>query len=343
MNQETRADKAAEGIKLTDDDRLIYEKEIRPWLPDRIFDAHAHLIANRLHPDLADCMPLALKPELGNINRRRLEEWWRALLPDAHVSGLLMGMPTRGCDWRAENAYVAGESRGSECRFSLMTHPGLSPEELEADILEYQPAGLKPYMAFTDLEDPNTASITDMIPEAQVAVADKYGLAVTLHVAKLSGMADLGNLETLARLVRAYPRCNFILAHCGRCFITPNMEATLEGLPVAENLWMDTSAVCDVGVFITLLRGYDRGRILFGTDLVTATGFRGRYVRLGMSWHVCTEARVSGLPRRATFAAYENLSALCYAARFCGLTDQERRQVFWENAARLFELRGHNT
>ena len=138
-----------------------------------------------------------------------------------------------------------------------------------------------------------------------------------------------------------YPSCRFVLAHCGRCFITPNMDAALEELPVAENLWLDTSAVCDMGVFLHLLKRYDRSRIVFGTDLVTATGFRGSYVRLGMSWHACTAdmvARTGGMPDKTTFAAYESLCALCHAMRFTRLTEQERRDIFLDNAATLFGL-----
>jgi tetratricopeptide (TPR) repeat protein len=75
-------------------------------------------------------------------------------------------------------------------------------------------------------------------------------------------------IEAYKRLIKEYPNCQFILAHCGRCFISPNMKDALEGLPIAENLWIDTSAVCDTGVFLELFSRCDISRILFGTDLV---------------------------------------------------------------------------
>lgn len=328
-------------ILLTEQDRLVYEDEIAPLLPERLFDAHCHLLANRFHPGLEEIMPLACDPMLNDVDVCFMETWWRALFPDAQTSGLLLGFPTKGGDWRGENEWLAESAREAGYPFSILTHPDAPRAQLEADIRRLEPTGLKPYMVFARRDDPNESSIADLIPEEQIALADGYGLTITLHVAKPRGMADPDNLRDIARLIRDYPRCHFILAHCGRCFITPNMEAALEHLPVAENLWMDTSAVCDVGVFVNLFAKYDRSRLLFGTDLVTATGFRGSYVRLGLSWHDCRPEMVTrpgGLEPKATYAAYENLAALCHGAKLCGLSEEELRGVFYDNAARLFRL-----
>lgn len=328
-------------VRLTDNDKFIYENEIRPFLPERIFDAHCHLMFDEFHPGLDETMPFTRDPMLRNVDLAHAETWWQALFPDAHVAGLLMGTPTQACDWKGENEAVAENVSGSRHRLSIMTHPETPPSELESEILRLKPSGLKPYMVFVGSREPNSASITDLIPETQIALANRHRLSITLHVAKPRGMADPENLRDLTRLVRDYPNCNFILAHCGRCFITPNMEAVLEKLPVADNLWLDTSAVCDIGVFTSLLGGYDRTRLLFGTDLVTATGFRGSYVRLGTSWHACTPemvARPGGLEAKATFAAYESLCALCHAAKFCRLSEQDLADIFFNNAAGLFNL-----
>ncbi len=325
------------SIPYTEDDLFVYENEIRPWLPEKLFDAHVHCIDNANHPRIEEEMPMAARdPLLGNVDLAYIRQWWQALFPDAVVRGLLLGFPSRSANWRAENDFVAGCAQGTDCLFSLLVHPTMSPEELESGVRKYRPAGLKPYLVFVDLDDPNEARITDMLPEPLLNVANRHGLAVTLHVAKPRGMADAENLSDIARLVKDYPRVQFILAHCGRCFIAPNMEAALEKLPVAENLWLDTSAVCDTGVFLHLFRDYDKTRLLFGTDLVTATGFRGTYTRLGMSWHPCTADTVWGLPPRATFAAYENLAALCRALRFCGWKEEDRCGLFFRNAETLF-------
>lgn len=328
------------NVKLTETDLFIYLNEIRPYLPNRIFDSHSHLCINDLHPNLESLIPLTKDPSLSNIDFDMLEHWWWMLFPDSQVSGLVIGFPTRGCNINGINSHLAQHITYPN-RFSILCGPDMDIRTLETQILEFGPAGLKPYMCFSRKTDPNSSSICDMIPEVQIALADKYHMAVTLHVAKPRGMADPNNLADIARLVKDYPKCNFILAHCGRCFISPNMEVAMKHLPVAQNLWVDTSAVCDTGVFLSLLDSYDKTRIVFGTDLVTAAGFRGAYIRMGMSWDLVTAecmSRPGGQNIHATFAAYENLCALLRAARFCKMNQTQLADIFYNNAANLFQL-----
>jgi len=218
----------------------------------------------------------------------------------------------------------------------------MSISALEEAIIKYKPATLKPYLVHALVDDKQNARITDFITEEQLALADKYGLGVTLHVSKPRGMADSENLTDISRLIKQFPNCQFILAHCGRSFIAPNMKDTLDSLPVADNLWFDTSAVCDTGVFLELLSRYDLSKIVYGSDLVNAAGFRGNYIRLGRSWHVATPELVAGrsgsIKHKATFAAYENLSAMLLAAKFCKLSKTELENIFYNNAANLFKL-----
>ena len=326
-------------LTLTDDDRQIYQTEIAPWLPARIFDAHTHLLINRCHPQLAETMSLAEDALLGDVDLPWLQQWWRALLPGIEVRGMVMGYPTKDVLVAEENREVATQCTAAHLPFALLVKPSDSMEQLEADIQQYRPAVLKPYMCFVEGKPMNDSDITDLIPEGHLALADKYGLAVMLHVAKPAGMGGAGNLRDIARLSVAYPNCQFILAHCGRCFITPNAERMVAELPRAQNIWMDTSAVCDAGVFLTVLKHYDRAKIMFGSDLVTAVGFRGNYIRMGLSWHCCTDEMVErqgGMAHRSTFAAYENLAALCFAVRFLELDAVAREALFSGNGERLY-------
>jgi len=316
-------------------DEVIYSNEIRPWLPRRIFDAHCHLTIDRFHRNL---VPPLDDPLLHDVDMAALKQWWQLLLPDCQVNGLVLPFPTKGCDRDGQNDYLGSHVTDPQNRFSIIVHPAVAAEKLDSDIRRLHPFGLKPYLCFAQVADPQQATITEMIPEPQIALADKYGLAVTLHVSKPRGMADEDNIAQLTRLVRDYPHCKFILAHCGRCFITVNMADALQHLPVAENLWIDTSAVCDIGVFVNLLSKYDLTRLCFGTDLVAGTGFRGTYVPMGMSWDMCSAEMVTrpgGQNIAATFAAYENLRALIHAARFCQLSETDLQNIFYDNAANL--------
>ena len=327
-------------LTLTDDDRQIYQTEIAPWLPARIFDAHTHLLINRCHPQMAETLPFGEEALLRDVDLPWLQHWWETLLPGIDLRGMVMGYPTKDVLMAEENREVATQCAPAGYPFAWLVKPSDDLGQLEADIQQYRPAVLKPYMCFVEGKPMNDSDITDLIPEGQLTLADKYGLAVMLHVAKPEGMGDAGNLRDIARLSAAYPNCQFILAHCGRCFITPNAEKMVAELPRAENLWMDTSAVCDAGVFLTVLKHYDRTKIMYGSDLVTAVGFRGNYVRMGLSWHCCTDGMVErqgGMAHRSTFAAYENLAALCFAMRFLELDAPAREAIFYGNGERLFK------
>lgn len=323
-------------------DKYIFENEIKPYLPERIFDAHVHLCTHKFAPDLDDAIPIAKDSIFGEVDMNSLRQWWEMLFPDIKANGLIFGFPTKNTDIEAFNAYVFSQYNDESDRISLLCSPDINNDTLEGWIKDFKPAGLKPYMCFSKKKNYNDANICDFIPESQIALADKYNLAITLHVAKPKGMADEENLSEIKRLVNKYPNCNFILAHCGRCFIAPNMELALRKLPIVENLWLDTSAVCDTGVFLHLFSNYDTNKILFGTDLVTATGWRGSYVRMGMSWDIIaidSLQKPSGRQRRATFAAYENLCALLCAARFSKLTSSQTNDIFYNNSKRIFNLK----
>ena len=324
-------------ISLTETDRFIYENEIRPFLPNRIFDAHTHLFGNEYHPNYEEEFVLR---EFNDIGLADMQHWWSTLFSGIDVTGLVMAYPSKDCDIEGENEFVARQVRNTENRFLLMTSPGLPVKKLEEQILLLKPAGLKPYFIFSSIPEPNLSRITDFIPEEQIALADKYRLSITLHFAKPRGMADQQNLMDITRLVADYPNCNFILAHCGRCFIPPNMEEALKKLPVAENLWLDTSAVCDIGVFLYLFDMYDSKKILFGTDSISSTGFKGNYIRLGMGWNCCY-IEMFQKPQEpeittSTFAVYENLCAMLHAARFCKLSEADLENIFYNNASGLF-------
>jgi len=67
---------------------------------------------------------------------------------------------------------------------------------------------------------------------------------------------------------------------------------------------------------------------------------------MGMNWHDCTSemvARKGGMTNRATYAAYESLAALCSAMRYCKISDQDREDIFSNNAYRLFDTAGDHS
>jgi len=322
-------------------DQYIFDTEIKPFLPQKVFDAHTHLCSGRFAPDLPKAIAFAADPSFGEVTLESLRSWQKMLFPAQSVNSLVLGYPTAQTDIAAHNEFLASQCTSPGDRISILCRPDTKPKQLEEWIRKYKPAGLKPYMCFSKKKNFNESDITDLIPEPLIALADTYNLSITLHVAKVRGMADEKNIKDIAALSKKYKNCNFILAHCGRCFISPNMEHAAQSILEAENIWFDTSAVCDTGVFLWLFSKRNPKQILFGTDLVTAAAFRGSYIRLGTSWDIVTSdalTRPGGQTIKATFAAYENLCALFCAARFCGLKENQIHDIFYANAQRLFKL-----
>ncbi|MFI4913093.1 MAG: amidohydrolase family protein [Sedimentisphaeraceae bacterium JB056] len=315
---------------LTETDKYIYERDIAPFLPSKIIDIHTHIDIARFMPDRGDS-------QFGDVTVDVVKQWWKMLLPDALVTGNIMGFPRERCDIQGQNEYLANNIGNEGNVFSLLVSPDVSIDKLEADIVNYKPFALKPYLCFSVADDHSDARITEFMPEEQFELANRYNLAVVIHVSRARGMADKQNLDDISRQVKKYPNCNFILAHCGRCFVSINAEDMLQEIPVAENLWIDTSAVCDMGVFMHLFTKYDHSKILYGSDLVTAAGFRGSYVPMGMSWidfsGEQSKKKLAGIA--PTIAAYQNLAAMLQAATFCKFSKAMIEDIFYNNAKRL--------
>ncbi len=69
------------------DDILIYNNEIRPYIPEKIFDAHTHLCKRELHEYHSDLDGLY---NLSNdVGMSELENCWKTLLPDSEIKTLL--------------------------------------------------------------------------------------------------------------------------------------------------------------------------------------------------------------------------------------------------------------
>ena len=105
--------------KRNDDDLLIYENEIRPYLPEKIFDAHSHLCKTELHDYQPN--PNSTESFFYDVGMQDLESNWNSYFPDSDVNGLVMGTPVYGCNYEAENHFVAESITDKNNRFSIMT------------------------------------------------------------------------------------------------------------------------------------------------------------------------------------------------------------------------------
>jgi hypothetical protein len=332
-------------IAPTDLDRRIWQEELSDFVPDKVFDVHTHIY--RWAFDLDPNRTTGLFA--NNIGRYFPEVTWEladevdeVLMPGRRIERLAFPFPfPKPCDFDGSNSHVAAEvSKDATSRGLMLTHPGMSATELEATIRRTRLIGFKPYRFYSATGDAVEARITDFLPEHQIAVADRLGLVIMMHVSKRDAIADPHNIEDMVRLSAKYPGAKWILAHCARSYSAWAIEkaaASLRGLP---NVWYDTSTVCDSDALDALYTGVGVDRVMYGSDDMIGP-MRGKYITFGMAWaYLSPDDHSLGLSHcdpRMTYVRYEQLRAMKRGARQIGLSTAQREALFYGTARALVD------
>lgn len=321
-------------------DQRIWEEELDAFVPDKIFDAHAHL--------WSDDYLSANHPDRGKHPYAGLAEhqaWAARLYPGREVHFLMLGCPVIiDMDVTGHNAFLAEKTaQDPRSRASMIAVPGMTPNEIADSVDRYGFAGLKPYRVFSTTGDIAECRITDYLPEELIEVANDRELFITLHLSKRWGCADEENLADLARLTAQYPKVRWILAHCARAFASWMIERAIDRLRDIPQIWYDLSAVNDVMSFYILFKRERRERILFGSDNILAGCAHSKYITFAKAWaylpdQVFEQLKLSHCEGEPTLVIYEQLRAMRQAAEMVGYGPAEIRGIFYSNAARLFEI-----
>ncbi|MCR6636573.1 amidohydrolase family protein [Devosia sp.] len=329
----------------TDLDQRIWAEELDGFVPERVFDVHTHIYrwAFNLNPD-KETGPYA--PSIGRyfpeVTTKLADEIDAALLPGRKVERLAFPFPFAGqCDFDGSNTYVANEAARSKDSAALMlVHPGMSEAEILATLKRTGAIGLKPYLVYATNADRAEAGITDFLPEHQIALADRLGLIVMMHLSKRRAISDPDNISEMLRLSEKYPRVRWILAHCARSYSAWAIEkaaASLRGLP---NVWYDTSTVCEADALDALYDGVGVDRVMYGSDDMIGP-MRGKYIAFGFAWAFLSETNhqlsLGHCDPRMTYIRYEQLRAMKRGARQLGLSTTQREALFHDTARGLVD------
>jgi glutamate-1-semialdehyde 2,1-aminomutase len=256
-----------------------------------------------------------------------------------------LAFPTvfRQCDFKGSNAHVADQVRSTPGSAGLMlVHPSMSASDVEKSLESGGFLGFKCYRFYSVTGDVVECRITDFMAEHQIAVADRHGLIIMLHMAKAKACADPENLADLGRLCDKYPRVRWVLAHCARSFTPFPIEKAGRQLRELPNVWIETSAVCESASFSALFETFGTGRVLYGSDNPRVGMARGKYVSAGRGWfgvdrEITRSLTDNPTDLRLTFYSYESLRALRHAVRWAKLSDAQIRALFYDNASTLIE------
>jgi glutamate-1-semialdehyde 2,1-aminomutase len=321
----------------------LRDRAIDGFLPQRIYDIHAHLSHTRHFA--ARTRPAFLDEDraygLGAFNEAMLR--W---MPRRAVEGLFFGYPCRGNDRAAENAWLAAQiaaaAEKGNSRALVLAAPGDEPAAV-ARLLDGAPfAGIKPYRLYAELEDTNEATIDSFAPEWMWQLChDRDGLLM-LHLMRAGGITDPQNLDTIRRRCARYPRCRLVLAHVARAFNYRQAREGLQAIADLENVVVDTAAVTQAGAFRAALEILGPRRVLWGSDYMVSE-LRGACFTQGngFTWVYADDASAREL---TVFGAYtlvgiESLLCLHEACADAGMTPADVQDIFHDNALRLLAPR----
>lgn len=318
-------------------DQQIWDEELSDFVPDRVFDAHIHMLDRRHLANVNGAFS-----SWTNADLEVLQAWAARLYPGRETHFLVLGTPSPGIDVAAHNRWAIEQLAGDPgSRMNRLVTPACRTDDIRRDIEKLGFVGLKPYRLFSVTGDVAQCRIHEYLPHEQMELANELGLWVTLHLSRYHGCADAQNLDDLQEYTtRRYPNIRWILAHCARSFTYWPIRQAIDRLREMPNIWYDVSAVTDIRPLITLLSKENVKRIFYGSDGVDATYFRGKYAALGRAWQSLDVDRAElSFPHcdgRPILAIYEQLLSMKQAAEIAELSSDDIEDVFWRNAAEAF-------
>ncbi|MYD38604.1 MAG: amidohydrolase family protein [Chloroflexi bacterium] len=325
---------------LTQADRDFMRRDIELFLPDRIFDAHAHIFCHA-HFEELPAGYVDLPARLGLDAYTQLIDW---IHPGGRTrGGLFFGLAFTG-DLLANNHFVAEEVQKSPRKIDfaqMIIAPAMSAEAIHQSAQAGGFVGLKCYHTLASgYERTWEAPIEAYLPERQVAVAGELGLSITLHMVRERALADSQNQATIRRYCKRYPDMKLVLAHCGRGFNPWHTIEGIDSLRGLDNVFFDTSAVTEAGAFEAIIEVMGHERLLYGSDF-PVSHIRGRCVAIGDSFHWIyadeldmTEKHTELQP---VLVGLESLRALRLACWRMRLNAGQIEAIFFDNARSLFK------
>ena len=325
-------------------DLRTYELEFKNFLPANIFDSHIHLFDRSCFVDGFELPSKSCYHRFdGTFTIEQCLAWAKELLPDQQFHLNSFGYPTYDSDLDASGVYTGRVSDNRRYFGMALVSPHDSAEAVALRVKENKLIGYKPYLNFVDWKEIPDITIHDMLPEAQMQVAEERGLAITLHIPRPARLADPVNQNQMVELCRRYPGVKIVFAHIGRAYFLRNVVGFLDRIAECENAYIDTAMVNHEGVLEHTFTNFPLDRILFGTD-APISFLRGKSVEInnqyaylmGDDYEIGTSIFDSDGAVNFTFFFYEQLRGIKLSAERAGLSSKQIEDIFYHNSIRLF-------
>ncbi|MBQ5656579.1 MAG: amidohydrolase [Oscillospiraceae bacterium] len=338
-------------------DSWFYEEHLKDFLPDTFIDCHTHIwLDEQNHFCEDDANRSCAWPNMvaHDNSVEDLNETNRLLFPDKKVISVLYGQPMITIDLKKNNAYVAQSANKYNFPALYISHPSQSAESVERAVLS-NPCfkGLKVYLQFAPSYIPNNEiRIYDFLPHEHLALADKHGWVVQIHIARPKRLADPVNYVQLLEIEQKYPNIKLIVAHLGRAYSNEDLGDALDYLKNSERSIWDFTANTNQFVMEKVLDLYGADRFIYGTDFpifrmkarrTVENGFYINEIPVNSLGDVSSDPHMREIAYpeadKISFFIYEEILSCKNACKTLGLGKAEVQKIFYDNSAKIFDVK----
>lgn len=326
--------------EMREEDREFFERELQSFVPDRVYDMHAHLWRER---DWEGRPPALVRAAPAEVTMEVYQECVGWILPGREVHGLHFAFPTIFPNDPAPcNEWVSRQIKKDPlARGQFYVRPTDDPEWTREEVNRLGLRGFKPFAGFAERPDKGNAEIPEFFPEWIARLAHEEGWSITLHMQRSRSLAEPSNRHWIRTYCEKYPHMTLILDHCARGFNPHHAIGGLEQMRGLPNLYADTSVVCSPLGVMACLKFLGVQNVLYASDFF-CSHIRGTNLPVGDSFlwleqesPMWGEIAYGGKP---VLLGLENLRAIKAACQMLDLSDGEVEAIFWGNAARVLGL-----
>ena len=315
-------------------------QRLQSFIPQNIFDAHAHIYNLEHMPD----DPCLIYNRYGNAGAARFLKDQKKLYGERKVRAMFIPYPAalhkdKALRHEMNRWIIMQLADAPDCVCEIYTTPGDTEEELEAQLVSDRIKGFKCYHLTADCEYPSwQANIGAYLPECAWIVADRHKLCITLHMVKELSLSDPDNLSYIKDMTAKYPHAKLILAHCARGFASWQTIESVRQLKGIPNLYYDMAAITDPATMYELIRQSGCDKVLWGSDYpIDRSHTRTVNTAQGFAWLENCEA-LEKLGFHCSSLCLESLFAFYQASLMLDATREDIENIFYYNAIRLFDL-----
>ena len=336
-------------------DDVVYRTELADFLPDTFIDCHTHVWKKSFETEakIAGDRTASWTALVAEDNPvEDLLATNAELFPGKTVIPVLYPDTSSTIDTVRNNAYVLEAARKYRFPALYLSRPEQPAEEVEKALVEGGYAGLKVYLEFAPSYIPtDEIRIYDFLPKEHLEVVNKLGLVVQVHIARPKRLADPVNYVQLREIEENYPDLTLIVAHLGRAYADSDVGDALDYLKDTKKTVWDFTANVNEHVMERVLSLFGPKRFIYGSDFPIFRMHARRVIE--------NNTYINEIPRgslgvfapdshmreidppegdRITYFIYEEILSCKRAVEALGLSRDDVRDIFYENAARLFRV-----